>query len=483
MFLRRNVHTAIFVLAVALFIAFRLWHLTYYSLDFDEIFSVQAARQTWAALLSVIADDLVHPPLFYLLLKVWIVIGGESLFWLRLFPALTAIASIIPFLLLCRELKFQMPERNLALLLIAVNAYLVFYAQQVRMYSLLFFLTLCSLWLFVKFYKREANLKTNLLALFIVNLLLVYTQYFGWLVIGVEGVFLLLWGRWRSRRLLLFSLSVGALIVCFAPWAYVVAEAAVAKRGLGQNIGWITRPDLSDLVWYYGTLNGLLNFPRATSLSMLIFGFPVLLWGWHSLRREDGRQTSLLGGLLLFSFLPALLTFAASHVLSQSVWVDRYLIIVAAPYLMLVAVAAWRLQPLWLRTIMLALIISWALVAGFYELPKTDKKIAWQALAQQMMRAEPAQSSGVRVYAFEGFVAAPLEFYLETAGERRFQILAVKDIHAATGEHFWIAFRNSTWNQPQQPQEILAAEGYRIGDALTAETQGQTIILFPVWRP
>ena len=47
-------------------------------------------------LLGFVAADIIHPPLFYALLKVWISIGGESLFWLRLFPLLTSIAVIIP---------------------------------------------------------------------------------------------------------------------------------------------------------------------------------------------------------------------------------------------------------------------------------------------------------------------------------------------------------------------------------------------------
>ena len=457
MLLRRHVNTIILLAIAAIFITFRLWHLSYFSLDGDEIFSVQASRQNWNALPSVIVRDLVHPPLFYLLLKIWISIGGESLLWLRLFPAITAVASIIPFLLLCRELKFQIPERNLALFLIAINGYLAYYAQHVRMYSLLFFLTLCSLWLFVRFYKQEVNQKINLLALFIVNLLLIYTQYFGWFVVGIECLFLLLWGR---RKLLLFLLSVGALVICFTPWAYAVAQAAVAKKGLAENISWITRPGLSDLIWYYATLNGLQSFPHATSLSILIFGFPILLWCWHSLRREDRWKLITPGGLLLFSFLPTLLAFVASQVLTESLWGVRHLIIVAAPYLILVAVAAYRLRPLWLRTIMLALVIGWASLAGLYELTRTDKKIAWETLTHQMIQAEPAQSSGVKVYTLEEFVTLPLGFYLETAGDRRFHIITVEDINAATGEHFWVAFRNSTGNQEQQPQE--ASEGKRL---------------------
>src|SRR6185436_3134035 len=91
------------VAVAALFIALRLWRLSASCLWFDEIFSVHAARHGWAELLRFAAADIIHPPLFYLLLKIWISLGGESLLWLRLLPALVSIAAIIPFLLLCRE--------------------------------------------------------------------------------------------------------------------------------------------------------------------------------------------------------------------------------------------------------------------------------------------------------------------------------------------------------------------------------------------
>jgi len=153
-----------------LYAAARLWHLTATCLWFDEIFSVHAARHSWRGMFGFVAADVVHPPLFYALLKIWIAIGGESLVWLRLFPCLISVAAIAPLMLLCRELELKPGETNLALLLLAVNGYLIKYAQEVRMYSLLFFITLCSLWLFVRFVQTNARAGKLLITLSAVNL-------------------------------------------------------------------------------------------------------------------------------------------------------------------------------------------------------------------------------------------------------------------------------------------------------------------------
>src|SRR3954471_13998679 len=89
------------------FIALRFWHLTYSCLWFDEIFSVHAAGMDFGNLVWFVAQDLIHPPLFYILLKFWILSGGESLFWLRFFPVFFSILSLYPLVRLCRELKLD----------------------------------------------------------------------------------------------------------------------------------------------------------------------------------------------------------------------------------------------------------------------------------------------------------------------------------------------------------------------------------------
>src|SRR6266571_1206942 len=252
-----------FLLAVivCLFVALRLWHLTTYGLWYDEVFSHHAARMGWSELIAYLVADAVHPPLFYLLLKLWIGVGGESLLWLKLLPVLISIASLFPFWLVCRELKLTPAEINTALFLIAVNAFLIEYAQELRMYSLMVFFSLWSLWLFARLITRDDDRKEIFAGLFTANLLLTYTQYFGWLVVVAEGLYLL----FRKRRYLFrFALIVVGLALCFAPWAYLVSHAAFAEPALLPHVRWL-RPSLSDLGWYFATLNGPFYIRDTTS--------------------------------------------------------------------------------------------------------------------------------------------------------------------------------------------------------------------------
>lgn len=289
-------------LLVALYAAARLRGLTATCLWFDEIFSVHAARHSWAGLWSFAAADLIHPPLFYALLKLW-ASGGDSLLWLRLFPALTSLLALVPFFLLARQLRLARAETNAALLLMAANGYLIKYAQELRMYSLLLLLALASLWLFARLLNSEPSspklsaAPKLFLALGFVNLLLVYTHYYGWLVVACEAAFLLFKDR---RRLVPFMLTVAALALLFAPWVAACVRASGEGGGLSQNVGWIGRPRAADLAEAFALFNEPFYFQRSSdqplyarggaTLGLLLVGLPVLALLLRSLRRAKEKN-------------------------------------------------------------------------------------------------------------------------------------------------------------------------------------------------
>jgi hypothetical protein len=487
-------------LLVALYAAARLWRLTATCLWFDEVFSVHAARHAWSGLWSFAAADLIHPPLFYALLKLWAAAGGESLVWLRLFPALTSLLALVPFFLLARELRLTRAEANAALLLAAANGYLIKYAQELRMYSLLLLLTLASLWLFARLMgfgrvsqplgSRRAATKL-LLALALVNLLLVYTHYYGWLVVACEAAFLLLRDR---RKLPPFLLTAAALALLFAPWAAACVKASGEGGGLAQNIGWIERPGAAELAQLFALFNEPFYFQQSSAqplyarggalLGLLLVGLPVLALLLRSLRRakdegarrdeaENGGELNEVVGhegersrdavvfLLFFTVVPVALALAASRVLPFSVWGTRHLIVAAVPYLLLGGVALARLRPFWLRASALVLLCCWFFAVGALTLARSEGEYiwcAWENLARSALRDEttaaetqnpagdeaPHGAGGatrpaaggvtrkarqpVNLYAFEDLVAYHLWFALDSAHESGMRVVVLKGV-------------------------------------------------------
>jgi uncharacterized membrane protein len=494
-----------------LYVAVRLWRLTSVCLWFDEIFSVHAARHGFSDLFSFVAQDLIHPPLFYLLLKFWTVIGGESLLWLRLFPVLWAAVAIVPFWLLCRELRLPAPTIVLALSLLTINGSLIKYAQEVRMYSLLFCLSLFSFWLFVKFFNSQQEKKT-LIALSIVNLLLIYTHYFGWLIVITELVFFILYGA-RKRKEFFFSFLF--MLLCFAPWTIAVFRASHSSAGFGQNLGWAAKPNFQSLIQLFLNLNQPFYFPLSNvdanfliwitpPVAIICFGaFVFLCFDIFGAKQENKRPLTL---LLFILPLPVALAFIASYLLPYSVWGARHLIIVFAPYAILVAVALQTLRPSFLKDVTLWLVCGFALFAFFGQLLRQANQpvwCAWESLALQRARQGERQTETVKIYATEELIAYHFWFALSEKQSAKFQIAALKNIpgvkedaayflprgfnevnlldaKSVKDEDFWLAFRDSAWQPQKEPLKFFTDRGYGLDQPIEINVKGTRAFLVHV---
>ena len=470
------------MLIVALLAVLRLWRLTAYGLFSDEVFSAETAHRAWPQLQRAVVTDVVHPPLFYYLLKAWIA-AGDALVWMKLLPVLFALLAIIPFVLLCRELKLRPMTINLALCLMAVNEYLINYAQELRMYSLLLLLVVTSMWLFAKLINASNRALAVQVALLAANLLLVYTHYYGWLIVAGELLFVIV----KRRDLLVsFTLSVAVLVVGFAPWAMAVIKAASDKGGLGPNLKWNTHPTVTDFFQHYVTLNGpVYTSWRAYAMvfSSALFFTPILLWAWRLRGKEkvNGEEANVLAWLALLAFLPAVIAFAASYLLAQAVWGSRFLIVVAPAYLLLIAVAATELRRPALRRVVVALMAAWAALSGGLQLTHRDK-VNWQPLVERMIQQQADSADRVSVYTAQGVAGITIEYYLNQANEQRLRVHYIDDYSQIADARFWIAFLRYRHETGPLPSEVFTARGDRLGEAIEADAPGHKVVFLHVER-
>jgi uncharacterized membrane protein len=406
----RRTHFAAFLVVVGIYIAVRLWGLTSSCLWFDEIFSVHAAEHDWNSLWSFVALDLIHPPLFYALLKIWILIGGESLMWLRLFPLLVAIAAIYPFIKFCIELNVPLWSRILALFLLAVNGSLIKYSQEVRMYSLLMCLSLFSMWLFARYFEKGKGL----IALAVINVLLVWTHYFGWFVVASELIAIIVFQRikWRAT-----AGMFAATVVSFVPWIVAVAMASSAGSGLSQNIGWMSRPGFAAIVqlklaliepfYYQASSVDPISIYKVSVPLLLITGVSLVLYllRWRKQPSDERRGFELAA---LFTACPLVAAFLLSWLTPYSIWGNRHLIVIFAPVAILLALALTKIDISTLRIAVMSLIF---LFTGYAFLLRAQQPTpqyiwcAWEQLAQKINT-----NSETHIYAVEDAIAYHLWF-------------------------------------------------------------------------
>jgi len=493
MTLAKPARYAVYAALVLIYILLRYWNLTASCLWFDEIFSIHAAEHSWDSILGFVAQDLIHPPLFYVLLKVWLLIGGDGLLWVRVFPVVFAVLALVPFFLLCRELKLRFGAIALALLIFAVNGSLIKYSQEVRMYAPLLCFSLFSIWLFVRFLSSGKGIV--LLAL--VNIAMVYTHYFGWLVIICELTAIALINR---ERFLKTGLMTAGVFAAFVPWIVLILKAAPAGEKFAQNIGWMQRPGPIMLFQFILNLFEPLYYKASSAefASNYLVSLPLLVLiifaGVYYYKRsgpsEPGDKQNIYL-LVVFIALPVLIAFIASWILPYSAWGTRHLIVVFVPFILLIALVLDKLEVASIKIWAAAAFAAFSIIAFGVQLTHGTQQYiwcGWEVLAKDVETAQPGTGSTgpARVYVFEDLTAYHFWFALRK-DEGKFEVGKLQglekikedtafflprgfdgvrkvNINDLEGDKFRIAFRAEKWDLLGSPLYDLISRGYKLGE-------------------
>lgn len=190
--------------------------LSYFVASFwrDEAFSYLMARQSLFSILWSTAQD-ANPPLYYLILKLWMALFGHSEIALRSLSLLFFSATLyVVFLIMNKIIRLSVKKSLFYLLLFILNPLLHYYAFEARMYSMM--ACVASL-LFYFLMKKEYRLYsyTVVVALF--------THYFLLVVLVFQAVYIFLTST-RSERQHFFQILLSSLR-WYIPWIIVLLLA------------------------------------------------------------------------------------------------------------------------------------------------------------------------------------------------------------------------------------------------------------------
>jgi mannosyltransferase len=268
------------------------------------------------------------PPLYYLMLHVWMKLFGTSE------PATHAL-SLIPALL-CIPVGYW-TARSLfderagwfAALMFAFNSYLTMYAQETRMYSwmALFALlgTACFLQAFV--FRRRAYLVG--LALSLAAMLYTHNWAVFFIAASLTALAVLAWRNPERRALIKDGLlAYGGALVLWAPW---IPTFVFQLRHTGAP--WSTPPSL-----------GVLRKAAPMTVDGEHIAMAIVLAGGVGLagmiqRRRGREREAVIAGLILF-FGTLMWAYVASQI--SPAWAYRYFAVFVAPLLLMAGVGLSR---------------------------------------------------------------------------------------------------------------------------------------------
>lgn len=261
-----------------------LWH--------DEGNSLRLAERSVNDLIDAVSRD-IHPPGYYLVLKGWTSLVGTTEFGLRSLSVFWGILTIAATIGLARQ--FVSPAViPIAGLLVAIQPFAIYYAQETRMYAQLGALSVLSLWLLLRFVHAKQHQWQWAIGLAVVNTLGLYTHYTYPFTMLAQGCYVV-WvvSIQRNTKLLPPFIGLNMLtLVCFAPWLPTAYDQVTTWPTTGDTTTTIDRLDRVFMITVYGN--------TADELTLLAYTLPLglIAAALMSLRR----QTALLLPLFLVIF-------------------------------------------------------------------------------------------------------------------------------------------------------------------------------------
>ena len=365
----------------------RLYHLTAISLWHDEAFSALLIKYSWGEMIHRIGLD-VHPPMYYIFLRFWHYLLGDSLVSLRGFSVFFGVLTIIAAYFLVKEAFKNEKAAFLTALLLAINPFQIQYVTEARMYTMGAFFAVLAAYFLVKALRNQrqyyADKKENTphlpkdiklkkqftiyYLLFSVSVDIIILTHYYLLFTAAALCFYALVYHWHAykdnlKRYGWLLLSFVVIGLGFLPWLKVF----LFQFRQVSNSYWI--PNIN--VWSIpNTLwQMLLALANPSHLFMVLVTLFSLYLVYYNLRKISGVEKWLVLLNIAAPFAGAILFLLLAKLRGQttSVYLVRYFLFAATFYTIMVALWLESLRPKKLAKIFLILLIGLNLFAfGYY---------------------------------------------------------------------------------------------------------------------
>jgi mannosyltransferase len=308
-------------------------YLTSEPVSHDEPFTIYHAQFSFSDLVGYL-KNYNNPPLFEIILHLWIKVFGISELSVRVLPMLFSSASVMFIYLIGRDF-FTTRVALLASLLFTFSTMQIWYAHDCRVYSLFLLLTLSSFYLFFTLLKEGGLSRKHSLGLILINVLLIYAHYFGLFVWLLQGIIILAF-HFRNKKLLLqfIGIMIGSSLL-YLPQVFSLYERFSDSAGNGT---WLAPPvgleSLYNMIW---------SFSNAPLTAVLCITLLVVALGKFLIFSKNQQAHRPILYLCIWFVFPFLSMFVLSY--SIPMFLDRYLIYITPAFYLLLAISLSFLLP------------------------------------------------------------------------------------------------------------------------------------------
>lgn len=297
-----------------------------YSVVLDEAYSIGLVRGSFSGIIQGTAGD-VHPPLYYLILKVFNFFGNESLLKYRI---VTAMGTYLNLLLLGATVirkRWGCRVSVLYILWFGLTYSTLFQSTNVRMYSWgAFFVTAAALFLFLYY---ENDRKREFLLGIVMSLAAMYTHYYALIAVFFIWLILLLAVLVKkTKNAGYIFLGGAAAVIGYIPWLRIL----LSQSSRVANNYWMTGFDWYEWIMVPALLIESDDFD--IRIGAVLYVFLIILLILAFIRKK---WTAILCTAVFFCTMAAGALFS---VLITTIWATRYMYVAWGLIALFVAITA-----------------------------------------------------------------------------------------------------------------------------------------------
>lgn len=324
------------ILALGAFL--RFYKLDFQSIWLDEIHTINEAnpKSSLSEVYTSITTSEQMPPIYFYTVYILFKLFGYTAFVARLYSAIIGVCGIYSIYLLGKEM-FNKRVGIIAMILISVNYFQLYYSQEARPYIFLFLFTTLSFCYLIRYIKKP-TLK-NVLLYGIISILMLYSHFFGLFVFFAQYLILLLFLILSEDRKKFFlnCLASGVLtLILYSPAIKILIKVSQIKEF------WIPAPTLEVYTLVFKEFFG------NSELILALMGFLFVFYLIRLAKEKDTPITykSIIENKTIFSFvilipwivIVILIPLIRSY-LSIPMIISRYFITVLPAIIILIAIA------------------------------------------------------------------------------------------------------------------------------------------------
>jgi len=327
----------LFLAIVFIGLLLRLHGLTKHDLWLDEVLTYDkiSASNNCEAVCSNLYEK--HPPLYFLLLRIWSYVFAKEAFNLRFFSVIFDILSI----LLVYKIGTLLFDRNCAIVsacFITFSPLHLWYSQEARMFTFSLFLILVNSYFFIK---SLEDFKKYLAGYFFSLLASIFTSYFTLFIVVSQFLVLILFKKYRPlvlKWLLTIFLALSIFTAIFYKEWY-------SQFKLFNDMFWLPKSNslLDILATFYYFVFGYNGSQFIFKIFCLLF-VCIILFNILQLNREK----KILG---IFFLLPIFLIYLISRF--YPIYLIRHLIIFSPFFYMFTAACILQIKRVSIKSLVI----------------------------------------------------------------------------------------------------------------------------------